>query len=251
MKFAQRIAKFISLFIPGRSRREFVQQFLCGWILIHFVKSVLWLRTVFNLQKSLPPKHLPDMEIYKGKRCIVVGSAPGVRVPKKQDGDVVIAVNSGAVVAQKSGRGVDVFCTTAALFNEKDNRNMQIRAGIQDFSVSLAYIYWYYGEKISLSDFGISAKTTHWISKSEREQIIKNVCGFALRVSSGLFAVCIAILSGAASVEMVGFSLTDYGHANLPSDSLEFRDHVAEDTAFLIALAHTPHADILKLCKEK
>lgn len=178
------------------------------------------------------------------KNCIVVGSAPGARIPEKQDGDVIIGVNSAAMFAQESGYPVDIFYSSETLFTRKNRRDKRMRSRLNGLNASRAVI-WYANCKVSLSDFGISVDATEYITEREGFRMVMYVCGYPLRVSSGIGAACLALQNEAKSVKMVGFSLNDKRHAALPDSCFKpLRDHITEDTNFLTAIKSTIYGGI-------
>ena len=222
----------IACFIPGSNRRKAVRNNLRAYLLKKYTPRLIRLHQTPRRKKRLA-RNLITEQMCNGKRCIVVGSAPGACLPKQQSGDVVMGANGGAAIARKSGRDVDIFCTVASLFfdgiSRKDRATLKSLGGV---SSRVAYVHVQRQEPSpDLSNFGIAVQNSHYLTKKQKLQIIESACGLPLRVSTGIFAVCLAVASKAACVEVAGFSFSD-GHEGMPWDNAR-RDHIAEDDACL------------------
>ncbi len=177
-----------------------------------------------------------------GKNCIVVGSAPGRVLPEKREGDVVIGVNNAAIWAQKSGYPVDIFYSIASMFARKFGAKNKLLKGL----VASRAVLWHADFQVSLADFGITVGETHYLTRQEGLHMVMNICGYPLWVSSGIGAACLALQGGAKSVKMVGFSLSDFRHADIPRrfSRRVYRDHVLEDGNFLTAIKATSYGGL-------
>lgn len=186
--------------------------------------------------------NLPEIKsLCCGKNCIVVGSAPGAEMPERRNGDVVIGVNSAAMFAQESGRKVDILYACERLFVVKMRREKAICSRLKGLTASRAVI-WDAESKVSPQDFGIAVRAVDYLTRREGYRMVMNVCGYPLRVSSGIGAACLALQSGAKSAKMVGFSLTDKRHAALSESKFKpMRDHIAEDADFITAINRTTY----------
>ena len=67
-----------------------------------------------------------------------------------------------------------------------------------------------------------------------RKLIVQGACGLDLWVSTGTFAICLAVYSGAKTVRTNGISLQD-GHTGVSEDNAT-RMHIDEDRQCLNAL---------------
>ena len=253
MWFVKLIAKLASCVVPGKARRNQTRAKIAIYLINKFFSMLGCLLACKNQNQS---GNYPLLEkLCKGKRCIVVGSAPSANLSTIGFGDVVIGANGGAAIAQQHGHTVSIFCTTRWLLQKENltpqemtartRQEMATRKILSGLSVSATYVTNGDGADVNadadidFDDCNIDAGVVHSISYSAKERMVKCVCGFPLCISTGLFGVCLAILGGASSVEMVGFSL-GRGHFNMPWDTAS-RSHVLEDAAFLSALRHTPH----------
>ena len=72
------------------------------------------------------------------------------------------------------------------------------------------------------------------VNPDDRAQVVVSACGKDLRVSTGVWAVCLAVISSPKSVTVTGVSLED-GYYKMDSDAPS-RDHVAEDRECLRGL---------------
>lgn len=188
-----------------------------------------------------------------GRRCIIVGSAPGVRLPEHQEGDCYVAANGGARIAHDAGRPVDVLCTTVYLFRPSPVTRAE-EATIQSlFALSRVGSVWIDttagpAENVifGLGTLGIEWQTACALNPPEtRERIVAGIVGSEFRVSTGVFAACLAIASGASEVVLCGISLGP-GHGGMPWDNAR-RDHVVEDRAALAVLLSRPNVRMVEL----
>ncbi len=236
--FVYKIAKFLTFFIPIQSLRKKARKALGDYLFVKYHLFAIYMRLGKN---TFVNNNLIIERLCKGNKCIVVGSAPNLKLPKRQDGDIIIGANGGGGIAQQFGLKVSIFCTTKYLFRKNPTKQEKATCKIlKELSVSFTYLHGKNDEKIELSDFNISSETVYSINDEEKLKLIESVCGFPLRVSTGVFAVAIALLHGAKSVELVGFSL-DIGHFGMQCDKIP-RDHISEDSIFFEALEKTKYA---------
>jgi hypothetical protein len=177
-----------------------------------------------------------------GRPCLIVGSAPGVRVPAASAGvsQVVIGANAGAAVAQRQGRRVQLLATTSHLFRTAgaSRSELHTRRRLKGMRFDVTWVDEKNG-RWSHQSSGIEPGRIRRVSQRLRSHIVKTACGRELWVSTGVFAACLAVASGASSVELVGVSLMN-GHHGMANDS-DPRFHVAEDAACLRALSDSVH----------
>lgn len=188
-----------------------------------------------------------------GRRTVIVGSAPGVRLPEHREGDCYVAANGAARIVHDAGRPVDVFCTTAYLFRPSPVTRAEAETLRSLFALSRVGSVWIdttAGPPNLISDglrkLGIEWEIVYALNPPEtRERIVAGIVGSELRVSTGVFAACLAVASGASEVVLCGISLSA-GHAGMPWDEAR-RDHVEEDRAALAALLSRPSVSLLEL----
>ena len=165
-----------------------------------------------------------------GRHVIVVGSAPGAVLPPYQDREVVIGANGGAAVARQLGRMVDVLVTTSHLFRRDASASEWFtQQSLSGLRVASMWVDIKNGPM--LSSFEVIGDRIQTVNPIQRSRIVRDACGSDLWVSTGLFAICLALVSGALSVEIAGISL-HAGHAGQPRDRSP-RHHVAEDSECL------------------
>lgn len=177
-----------------------------------------------------------------GRRCVVVGSAPGVRLPEHREGDCYVAANGAARVLHDHLRPVDVLCTTAYLFRLPPVTKAEEATINSLFALSRVGSVWVDttagpAEAVvsALGRLGIQWDTAWGFNPpGTRERVVAGIVGSELRVSTGIFAACLAIASGASEVVLCGISL-EPGHEGMPWDEAP-RDHVTEDRQALAAL---------------
>jgi hypothetical protein len=158
-----------------------------------------------------------------GRRSIVVGSAPGVRIPEPADGDVYVAANGAARLVPR----VDVWNVPVYLFTGPTGELMDhTRREIQGARPDVVWLDTADGVvEDALAGFGrhdIVAKQIMPLSAALRDAVVYAACGERLgagiepeRVSTGFFCMCLALLSGGNPVVICGLSLHE-GHDGLP-----------------------------------
>lgn len=166
--------------------------------------------------------------------CHVIGSAKGVEVPSVSPGMVVIGANGGASIARNAGLRVDVLCTTSYLFRKGRSESEQCTVdSMRGLHVRALYLDVQCGYMPGLDEFDIRADMTNIVPQACRRSVTESACGAPYWVSTGVWAVCLAAVSGARSITVRGVSLTQ-GHSNIP-DKIDtvHRDHVDADAACL------------------
>ncbi len=168
----------------------------------------------------------------KGNRCIVFGSAPDMVIPGSIDSsDIIMCANGGARIAVDLGLSINVLATTTYLYRGKGLRRSE-QLTCQQMNGIKTNSLWV-DNKVSPGRLmnvvrSVMYDSINVIGDVERSQIIVAACGQDLRASTGVFLICLAIVSGANSVMTVGISLSD-GHYNMPWDTGK-RDHIGEDS---------------------
>lgn len=176
-----------------------------------------------------------------GSRCLVIGSASGVRVPATELGYRCICVNGSPYVAKRFGFAVPELTVisgyTTALKSEKSRATVPVWRGLQTEEV----VFVETGDseehaRAVLKEVGFQYAQFTKISKHERAAIIGEVCGVELglgdhndRVSNGMFAAMIAAWAGAREIIMCGFSFKG-GHSYIDDDTP--RHNLTGDMAF-------------------
>lgn len=162
-----------------------------------------------------------------GRRCLVVGSAPGTMLPKSGL-DVVIGANGGAAIARAAGLDVHILATTSHLFRDGLAAEEQATVdSLRDLSVEALWLdtknapAWEVAQRWPA--LGINANRVCAVPPALRERVATEAVGFSRWVSTGVWAACLALASGAESVAIAGIS----GEA---------RDHAPQDAEVLAAL---------------
>jgi hypothetical protein len=179
--------------------------------------------------------------IFRGKRCIVLGSAPNCDAPSFQADDVVVCVNGSAhnaerfgvdvpdgtfLVSHIFGRSSKHSRATYELLRGRRTKNLILVTGTLNF------------EKCTdgVRDIGLDYEFIDELSPFERAAIVGEACGMELgfgtlsqRVSTGVTTVICAIWAGAREVNLTGFSLrSGHSYTNYASK----RHHVGPDSLF-------------------
>ncbi len=168
----------------------------------------------------------------EGEHCLIVGSAPGVVIPDSDFG-CVIGVNGGAAIARDKGLQVDVLVTTSHLFRD------QIRSATEQWTIdnmsNLKVDHVWADTKNGplelvvkgCEENNISYLDIFEVTPKDRSKIILDAIGVDLWISSGIWAVCLALSSGSSSVKIAGISLIN-GHHGAKTDNAP-RHHVTQD----------------------
>lgn len=193
--------------------------------------------------------NLLDLYI-KGQRCIVIGSAPGVRLPESLPMDVVLAANGGAAVAKARELPIHALLTTSYLFRDgatlPELATLERMRGVGTYSLVVDEQHGPSRPIVArFKDFGIAYQVLQPVPPDVRATICRDAIGSELRVSTGVFAACLAIASGASEVVLCGISL-EPGHEGMPWDEAP-RDHVSEDRQALAALLSRPNVSLMDL----
>jgi hypothetical protein len=178
---------------------------------------------------------------FEGTRCIIIGSAPDVKLPALKPNDHYICINGSPYAASRLGiqyPHLTIMASyTTAFKTEKSKATMPVLKGLRTKEV--LFIEGSDNEQharniLDKAEFryDIFSKIT-WV---ERAAIIGEVCGIELGigkvrnvVSNGIFAAILAIWANADEVVMCGFSLQG-GH-NYIKNKFK-RDHVDGDRKF-------------------
>jgi len=165
------------------------------------------------------------------KRCLIVGSAPALEIPDLDYG-CVIGANGGAAIAASHGLDVDCLVTTSYLFRGEDisdpeSRTIELLRGltVQHIWVDTKSgpLEW---ATDALADLSVSWQEAYAVDADARNEVVRESSGKELWVSSGIWAACLALASGAAHVYLSGISLQN-GHYGMTDSAI--RNHVAQD----------------------
>lgn len=179
---------------------------------------------------------------FHGRRCIVVGSAPGAIAPVMLDGDAVFCVNGSPFSARAMGLRTP---NVTVVDGNSTRQHEQVTVATQQAWRGLSTRHLLLIEagttarrgkrviKASGMQYGVFSS----ITRQEREQITIDICGAPLgdrsthdRISTGIFTAILAAWSGATSIVLVGFSMSG-GHAYI--DRPTTRWHTGGDGNFL------------------
>ncbi len=184
----------------------------------------------------------------KDRDCLIVGSAPGVWFPPNT-GQLVIGANGGAALARDAGFDVGVLCTTSYLYrndaSDSDIRTREAMLGLQVISVWLDVKHDHWKDFVFWNHSGISYSVFASVDPDYRENVISKACNdVPLWPSTGVWAACLAVVSGPRTITITGIGLST-GHEGMPNDN-EPRYHVEEDRAVLEVLRGEPNVTVLE-----
>lgn len=181
--------------------------------------------------------------VFRNSRCLIIGSAPNITIPKHMPSDKAICINGSPYAASKLGINYPdltiMSSYTTAHKTEKSKATMPILKDLKTKEV--LFIRGSDNEdhaRLVLTQAGFEYDRFTTITWFERAAIIGEVCGEELGigkmrnvVSNGIFAAILALWARSDSVIMCGFSLQgghNYMGKRLP------RDHVDGDTRFYL-----------------
>ncbi len=154
---------------------------------------------------------------------MVLGSGPGAMVPPGFN--TIVAANGGVGVAREAGKFVDVLCTTAYLCRPFPSESEW--ASIKTWKGETFLRTWvditggseaqYLFRK---HDYKFHSHTDVFVDYEFRRDIVKGVCDAEFgwhpdphkRISTGMFAVCLALASDCDRVTFSGISLNPRHH---------------------------------------
>ncbi len=183
---------------------------------------------------------LPGSVPRLGRSCVVLGSSPSPHLASLHDFDLVCVNSSGRVALAL--RLPQPILTVLGGFKLVKSRYLEDREAMRGLRTrSLLVIRTLRPLPVDEArrvleglDYRYEALKT--ISHAFREHMVRKITGTSVvkQPSTGIFAVCYALASGAPEVILSGISLTLNGHYY--SDRNRSRMHLEEDTAALIAL---------------
>jgi hypothetical protein len=179
-------------------------------------------------------------EVIGGKRCLVIGSAPGARIPDRSRFDVCVCVNGSPWTAARFGipkpdltvvsghktkvRDYDVALATLKAWQGLDTR-MLLFVEVGDDASHARRIF---------AKTGFHYDVFRSIDSEGRTAIIRAACGDEMaassaRVSNGIFAAIAAMWAGAQEIVFSGFSMKG-GHSYMEQETR--RGHQEGDSHF-------------------
>jgi len=198
----------------------------------HFLKWLIWPMVSYKLKTRL--------SILKGKRCLVLGSAPSPTLPDPKDYDVLVCSNGSAIVAHDLGlqKPTASVLHRRVIENPTESRRL-IREKIgQCESIGLVVLCKKGGKHTPSSvaqALNVRFDGLFNLSASHSEHLLRSVSGVkglerGQGVSVGALTVAMAVHCGAKSVLVSGISFKGGGDAY--SDKVFQRPHVSNDIAF-------------------
>lgn len=171
------------------------------------------------------------------RHCRVIGSAPDTDIPAPSPNVAVVAANGGAALALKAGFNIDVLATTSYLLRGMDP-SASAALTLQSMRGIYARSLWVDTKCGPIGAVDLDRCDIRYydelrcVSPDLRSRIVRAAIASDLWVSTGIFAACLAVVSGASRVSLHGVSLSP-GHAGQPASVPSRRDHVDEDRAAL------------------
>ncbi len=152
-----------------------------------------------------------------------MGSGPGAMVPPGFN--TIVAANGGVGIAKKAGKFVDILCTTSYLCRSFPSPSEY--ASVKTWEGMCFLKTWVDITGGSESqylfrkhDYKFSSHTDIFVDHQLRNEMVEKVCGLGLgwhsdpykRISTGMFAVCLSLISGCERVTFSGISLDPRHH---------------------------------------
>lgn len=173
--------------------------------------------------------------------CLIVGSAPDVvddidefkraagksHGPEIDDTTLIIGANGGAKIAYDHIGRCDVLVTTSHLYQQRlphERATVEQMRGLEFESV---WVDLASGICDGIPDTGI----LHPVDTMDRKRVIIKATGLLGRISTGVWALCLAQVSKASKLLYAGVEPNDNGHYGL--DDNHPRDHVDADRLIL------------------
>ncbi len=189
---------------------------------------------------TLPPGPLDEYcASLRGRHCIVFGSAPDPDLSSYDSQPIVCCNGSAASLKRLLGRAPDfsfIHCHVLARTNPADVEVRNALMGVDSIgkAVLLDDPHYSYATDF-LAPVASDITKFDWLS---RYQMLDDLLGAPLPfldLSSGAMTAALVLRHGAASVELVGFSLGRKGHSYNPKE--HYRNHVRSDAALFALLA--------------
>jgi hypothetical protein len=198
------------------------------------------------------------MEMRSDLGYVIVGSAPGAIEPDATFAHhhTTIAANGGGALCAQWGIPVGYLCTTSHLFRHSASEAERLTAGsLWNLPVSHSvFIDIASSPEVSMRiHSAINCSAFSAVDKNARREVVLDALrrggdrwAFdSLRVSTGVWAVCLAVASGSPRVLVTGIDPDSQGHCGIEADGPP-RDHVAEDRAVLGALEAAGLVEVLR-----
>ncbi len=189
----------------------------------------------------------------RGRKCLVVGSSPRVREDlighSGVDRAVIIGVNGGGRIALDMIGRLDVLVTTSHLFQGRLPHERETVDSIKGIYAGALWV----DEKSGRFDAGMSGLTYGRITRIDRisrDWVVFRSSGFGSPVdrradgdsiaplnwvSSGVWAICLAKLSGASDIKVAGIS-SQNGHYGIGGSHT--RGHLDQDTRVMAKMGY-------------
>lgn len=197
----------------------------------------------------LPALRARMQSLFRGRRCCIIGSAPGGTLPARHPGDRVLCANGSVHAAAQLGvpepdlTAITGFATHPKLVHALDNRTAWRGRRTREL-VFVANGETEDNARKLFAETGFSYGCFTTLTPWERAAIIREAIGLDLglgprddRISMGGFAATLALWGGAAEIVLCGMSLHG-GHRHLPNNTP--RHHVPGDTRFFEHLRTLP-----------
>jgi len=179
----------------------------------------------------------------RGRHCIIFGSAPEPDL-SSYDGQPIVCCNGSAVSLKRLlGRAPDytfMHCHVLARSNPSDAAVREALTSVASIGKVVLFDDPHYAYATDLlAPLASDIAKFDWLS---RYQMLDDLLGAPLPfldLSSGAMTAALALRHGAASAELVGFSLGRKGHSYNPKE--QYRNHVRSDAALFALLAQIGH----------
>ena len=183
------------------------------------------------------------LSLIAGRSCLVVGSSPTVGIPDylATDIDVVIGANGGAAIAHDHGLKVDILATTSYLFRplptDQETYTVKSLGGLSpDYVLVDEQCGPLDNVRAAIWDRGIEhSNEIYGVGVPNREDVVYGATGGRWWVSTGVWAICLALSCNANRVMVTGISPGVSGHHGMELDTLS-RQHNEADKACLAAM---------------
>ena len=175
--------------------------------------------------------------ICEGRKCLVVGSAPGLQLPNMSSYEVVIGANGGAGFTPHDPQ---ILVTTSHLYRGQVT-NQELSTQRRIASVNHFESIWVDGVdsyvKVGLKSWSVGYERLRGTGESARLEMIQRATRLEHpgRVSTGIWAISIAVISSAFQVDYCGIEPSRNGHEDMSWDHAP-RDHSEPDKIALDAL---------------
>jgi len=175
----------------------------------------------------------------KDRECLVVGSAPcvvddierlayGAKLSSEM---LVIGANGGAKIIYNQIGRCDVLATTSHLFQQRLPHERDTVKQLEGLEFQSVWV----DTKSGSCQLPFEV-TPHYVSPGYRSRVIDIACGLTEWVSTGVWALCLAKVSGAARLLYAGIAPHINGHYGMMNNA--GRDHSNADEIVIGRLFH-------------